>query len=118
MNAAHQLHILVTGLFCCGAVYGASLPVKVSCTNPRILVDQNNAPFLVAGDSPHALFVNLTTAQAAAYLADRAGRGINSLWVNLLCIRPIEGRPDGSLLDGTKPFTSTIPGTKFYDLTT
>ncbi|SPE60886.1 conserved exported hypothetical protein [Verrucomicrobia bacterium] len=118
MNIARQLPILVTGLFCWGAVYGVSLPVKVNSANPRILVDQNSAPFLVAGDSPHALFVNLTTADAAAYLTDRAARGINSLWVNLICVRPVEGRPDGSLLDGTKPFTGSIPGTSSYNLTT
>jgi hypothetical protein len=117
MSIARQLRIFVIGLFCWGTVYGASFPVKVSSTNPRILVDQNNAPFLVAGDSPHALFVNLTSADAAAYLADRAARGINSLWVNLLCVRPVEGRPDGSLLDGTRPFTRTVPNTSSYDLT-
>jgi Protein of unknown function (DUF4038)/Putative collagen-binding domain of a collagenase len=81
-------------------------------------VDQNNVPFLMVGDSPHSVFSNLSLAEAAAYLADRATRGINSLWVNMLCIRPVEGRRDGSLLDGTKPFTGTIPGTSYYDLTT
>ncbi|MGD0743572.1 MAG: DUF4038 domain-containing protein [Verrucomicrobiota bacterium] len=118
MNTSHQLRLLVIGLFLCGTVYGASYPLKVSSTNPRILVDQNNAPFLIMGDSPHALIVNLTTPDAAAYLADRAARGMNSMWVHLLIIRPIEGRPDCSLLDGTKPFTNTISGTDFYDLTT
>jgi hypothetical protein len=64
------------------------------------------------------LFSNLSTPDAAVYLADRGARGINCLWVNLICIRPVEGRKDGSLLDGTKPFTQTLSGTNLYDLTT
>ena len=72
----------------------------------------------MVGDSPHSLIVNLSSSDAAAYLADRAAHGFNSLWVNLLCVGYTGGRPDGSLLDGTKPFTKTIPGTSYYDLTT
>ena len=49
MNTARQLRIFVIGLFFCGVVYGASYPLKVSSTNPRILVDQNNVPFLDGG---------------------------------------------------------------------
>jgi len=110
----------IVGLFLCGALCAASYryPLKISSMNPRILADQDNVPFLMVGDSPHSLFSNLSQGDAAAYLADRAARGVNSLWVNLLCIRPVEGRPDASLLDGTKPFTATIPGTRYYDLTT
>ncbi|MGD0745741.1 MAG: DUF4038 domain-containing protein [Verrucomicrobiota bacterium] len=118
MNIPRQLSTFVIGLFFCGAVYGASYPLKVSSANPRILVDQNNVPFLVVGDSPHSLWVNLTSAESAAYLANRAAHGVNSLWVNLVIIRPVEGRPDCSLVDGTKPFTNTISGTRSYDLTT
>jgi hypothetical protein len=118
MNTARQLHIFVIGLFFCGAVHGASYPVKISSTNPRILVDQNNAPFLMVGDSPHSLIVNLSASDAAAYLADRAAHGINSLWVELLCVGYTGGRADASLLNGTKPFTNTISGTSSYDLTT
>ena len=118
MNTARQLHIFVIGLFFCGAVYGASFPVKISSTNPRILVDQNNAPFLMVGDSPHSLIVNLSASEAASYLADRAAHGFNSLWVELLCVGYTGGRSDGSLLNGTKPFTGTISGTSSYDLTT
>lgn len=115
---ACSLWILAVGVVLCVRAFGATYPLKTSTTNPRILVDQDNVPFLVAGDSPHALFSNISLADAAVFLADRAARGINSLWVNLLCIRPVEGRPDASLLDGTKPFTGTIHGTKYYDLTT
>jgi len=118
MKIARQLFFLTAGLFLCGTVYGASYPVKISPTNPHMLVDQKNVPFMIFGDSPHSLFSNLSSADAAAFLADRASRGMNSMWVNLLCMRPVEGRPDASLLDGTKPFTQMIPGTTNYDLTT
>jgi hypothetical protein len=118
MNMLRQFRLSAMGLLLCGAAYGAIYPVKISTTNPRILVDRNDNPFLIVGDSPHSLFSNLSSADAAAYLADRAARGINSLWVNLLCVRPVEGRPDGSLLDGTRPFVHALSGTKFYELTT
>ena len=118
MNNPRWLHILALWLLLCGAAHGAIFPLKVGGANPRILVDQDNAPFLIVGDSPHALIVNLSESDAASYLADRAAHGFNSLWVNLLCVRPQEGRPDGSLLDGTRPFTNAIPGTSYFDLTT
>jgi len=119
MNTARHWRIFV-GLFCCGALSAASYryPIEISSANPRILVDQNNVPFLLVGDSPHSIFTNLSSADAAIYLADRAARGIDALWVHLLCIRSVEGRPDASLLDGTRPFTAAIPGTNSYDLTT
>ncbi|MGA3266936.1 MAG: DUF4038 domain-containing protein [Verrucomicrobiota bacterium] len=118
MKIARQLSLLAVGWFLCWTVYGAVLPVKISRSNPHILVDQKNVPFMIGGDSPHSLFSNLSSAEAAAYLADRSARGMNALWVNLLCVRPVEGRPDASLLDGTKPFTNMIHGTADYDLTT
>jgi hypothetical protein len=113
-----RLHIVLIGLLFCGAVHGASYPVKVGNVNPRILVDQNNAPFLLVGDSPHSLLVNISQSDASFYLADRATNGFNSLWVELLCVPYTGGRADGSLLNGTLPFTNKIPGTSSYDLTT
>src|ERR1039457_2631773 len=124
MNIARQLLVFVIGLFFCGAVYGAtfpakaSYPLKISGANPRMLVDQNNAPFLMVGDSPHSLLANLTAPEAKFYMADRAARGFNTVWIDLLSVGYTGGRPDSSLLNGTKPFTSTIPGTSSYDLTT
>ncbi len=113
-----QLRVFIIGLLICLTASGAEYPVKVSSLNPRILVDQNNAPFLLVGDSPHSLIVNLSEADAASYLADRRTNGFNSLWVELLCVPYTGGRADGSMLDGTLPFTGTIPGTSSYDLTT
>jgi len=118
MLILRRMWFVVIGLLFCGVVHGASYPVKVSSTNPRILVDQNNTPFLLVGDSPHSLIVNLSEGDAAFYLADRGTNGFNSLWVELLCVPYTGGRANASLLNGTLPFTSTIPGTSSYDLTT
>ena len=76
--------------------------------NARYLVDRNNAPYLIIGDSPQALIVNLTTNQAAAFFADRAAHGFNTLWINLLCATYTGGRTNGSTLDGILPFTAAI----------
>jgi hypothetical protein len=97
-----QLRSAVIGLAFCGAVYAASpvYPVKISASG-RYLVDQNNVPFLMVGDSPHTLVANLTSADAAFYLADRATNSFNALWVEALCNTYVDGRADGSLLDGT-----------------
>ncbi len=103
-------------LFCC-EVFSVQFPVKVSSTNPRLLVDQTNAPFLLVGDAPHSLLVNLSQSDAAYYLADRGANGFNSLWVELLCVPYTGGRTNGSLLNGTLPFTKTLPNGEF-DLST
>jgi hypothetical protein len=95
---------------------GPAYPVKKSPNN-RYLVDQNNVPFLMVGDSPQALIVNLTEAEAASFLADRAALGFNTMWINLLCATYTGGRVDASTLDNIKPFTANISGTSSYDLT-
>lgn len=81
-------------------------PLKGS-TNGRYLVDQNNAPFLIAGDSPQALMVNLSEGDAELYFANRASHGFNTVWINLLCRRGTGGRKDGSTYDGILPFAMT-----------
>jgi len=72
----------------------------------RYLVDQADAPFLMTGDSPQALMVNLSESQAAAFFANRRKRGFNSVWINLLCSTYTGGRPDGSTYDGILPFNN------------
>ena len=94
-------------------------PVQKS-PNGRYLVDQNNAPFLVAGDAPQSLTVNLSTADADFYLADRAAHGFNSVWINLICTTYTAGQADGSTYDGILPFTAHLSGgttVDDYDLT-
>jgi len=80
-------------------------PLKVS-PDGRYLVDQLNTPFLITGDSPQALIVNLSEAEADAFFADRQAGGYNLVWINLLCATYTGGRTDGSTYDGIIPFNS------------
>lgn len=90
-------------------------PIKASA-NGRYLVDQNNTPFLIIGDAPHSLVAKVDDADAWTYLVNRGANGFNTLWVELLVNSYVTGRPDGSLLDGTLPFTNTLAGGQ-YDFT-
>lgn len=87
------------------AVPGVRYPLKVSASG-RYLVDQNGAPFLIAGDAPQSLTVNLSEPEAETYFANREKHGFNSAWVNLLCADYTGGRADASTYDGILPFTT------------
>jgi hypothetical protein len=78
-------------------------PLKASGNN-RYLVDQNNTPFLMVGDSPQHLITNLSQKEAAAFMENRRGYGINTLWINLLCIFT-----DGSCNREAKTFDGIVP---------
>ncbi len=97
-------------------------PLRASA-NGRYLVDSNNTPFLVIGDAPHSLIVNLNSSDAASYLRNRGSNGFNNLWIELLCDGYTggpgsEGNANyGHDIYGNNPFTSTLPGA-YYDLTT
>jgi Protein of unknown function (DUF4038)/Putative collagen-binding domain of a collagenase len=80
-------------------------PLKVSANN-RYLVDQNNVPFMIVGDSPQALIGNLSESEAAVYIVNRAGYGINTLWINLLCNKASGCHDDATTFDGIAPFTT------------
>jgi len=84
----------------------AALPLKVGPTG-RYLVDRNGHPFLVVGDSPQALIVDVSPRQADRFFADREAAGFNSMWVNLLADEYTGGRPNGATYDGIAPFTRT-----------
>src|SRR5262245_8035991 len=83
---------------------GAAYPLKVGPTG-RYLVDQNGTPFLIHGDSPQALTVNLSEAEADFFFADRAAADFDLVWVNVLFATCPGGPPDGSTFDGIVPFT-------------
>jgi hypothetical protein len=55
-------------------------PLRASANN-RYLVDQNNTPFLMVRDSPQHLITNLSRQEAAAFMGNRRGYGINTLWI-------------------------------------
>src|SRR5262252_4664894 len=64
-----------------GPPYRPVYPLKASGNN-RYLVDQNNIPFLMVGDSPQQLITSLSPQEAAAFMANRRSYGINTLWIN------------------------------------
>jgi hypothetical protein len=80
-------------------------PLRVGQTR-RYLVDRRGRPFLIVGDAPQSLIVNASLRDAKTYLANRAARGFNSVWINLLCNRYTGGRADGTTFDGIAPFTT------------
>ncbi len=91
-------------------------PLKVSA-NRRYLVDRNNVPFLIAGDSPQALVSNLSEEQADRYFANRQSHGFNSVgWMNVVSATPCypASHNDASTFDGIRPFTAYIPGGADY----
>ena len=81
-------------------------PLKIA-PNGRYLVDHDGRPFLIVGDSPQALIVDVSLKQADHFFADREAAGFNSLWVNLLADDYTGGRPDGPTYDGIVPFLRT-----------
>ena len=82
-----------------------SYAVRTSASN-RYLVDQNNTPFMIVGDSPHTLIGKMSKSDAQFYMANRQQYGINTLWVELLCNDKITCNADGTTFDGIPPFTT------------
>src|SRR5450755_101663 len=82
---------------------GPAFPLK-AVKGGRYLVDQKDVPFLIAGESPQALMVNLTEKEAELFFANRKSHEFNTVWINLLCRKGTGGRDDGSTHDGLLPF--------------
>lgn len=102
----------------CASAGAVLFPLKASADN-RYLVDQNNVPFLIVGDSPQAMIGNLSPNDARYFIADRAKYGINALWVNLLCDAYTACNADGTTFDGIPPFTTpgdlSTPNPVYFD---
>jgi hypothetical protein len=94
-------------------------PLKVGPTG-RYLVDQNNVPFLIAGDSPQTMPAELSPADADLYFAHRASQGFNTAWISLLCGAQSGCVNDAINRDGQAPFTGFIGpfGAQYEDLAT
>ena len=60
-----------------------SLPLKASPTG-RYLQDQDGNPFLIHGDTPWALMVELSASEVITYLDDRQAKGFNAVIVELI----------------------------------
>src|SRR5262245_5446574 len=101
-----------------GTVENPAYPLKASANN-RYLVDQNDVPFLMVGDSPQALIGNLSPMEAKSFIENRRRYGINALWVNLLCNDGTGCNADGTTFDGIAPFTTandlSTPNPAYFD---
>jgi hypothetical protein len=97
---------------------GVAFPLRIGPTR-RYLVDQRGRPFMIVGDSPQSLIVNLSLHDAKLFISNRAAAGFNSLWVNLLCAKYTGGRPDGSTYDHIVPFRRagdlSTPNEKYFE---
>ena len=98
------------------AVRAASFPLKVS-TNHRYLVDQDDEPFLVVGDTPWSLIAQLSEPDLTRYLEDRHHRGFNSIIVNLIehkfCTHPPRTRSGVAPFSPAGDFSS--PNRNYFD---
>lgn len=119
VNAVLSLAILF-GVASAQAEDLPAYPLKLS-VNHRYLVDQNNKPFLMVGDTPQGLMGRLNEEETEKYFADRQAHGFNTAgWVDAVCAG--HDFPDiavGATYDGILPFTGFVSsGTdyKHYDL--
>src|SRR5262245_52356038 len=110
--AAQGMHLatLILGTFCGVAACQAAdnspaYPIKVS-NDGRYLVDRDDVPFMLIGDSPQSVIGNLRPSEADAYFANRKAHGFNTMWINLLCNKPIGCNADGTTFDGIAPFST------------
>ena len=72
-------------------------PLK-KAANGRYLVDQKDLPFLIAGDSPQAMMVNLSGADADFDILRQFGtHGFNTVWIILSAGREPEAATMGAL---------------------
>src|SRR5258708_7112822 len=94
-----------SGVSADGGPSSVAYPLKASA-NGRYLVDQNGRPFLMSGDAPQSLVVNVSESDADRYFADRKAHGYSSVWINLLCNTYTAARSDGTTYDGLAPFTT------------
>src|ERR1700761_6893504 len=97
-----------------------AFPVKVSA-NHRFLVDQNNAPFLIVGDSPQGLISRQTEKEIEGFFADRQAHGFNTMgWVDVLNAgRDFPTNTFATTPDGIRPFNGFLHGKQdhyHYDL--
>jgi hypothetical protein len=94
----------------------ANFPLTMGPNN-RYFVDQNGVPFLVNGDSPQSLLVDLSASDTNLYLTTRKSQGFNTIIVDVLADTSTGGNANGTTYDGIAPFTSGSSPSS-YDLST
>jgi hypothetical protein len=118
LGSARSVLLPFRVILCFGILVGLALPLAAQQTpaapayplklssNHRYLLDQNDTPFLIVGDSPQGMVTNISTIEAEAYFANRAARGFNAVLFHVLCKQYYGGRGDYSTYDGITPFTT------------
>ena len=91
-----------------------AFPLKISA-NRRYLVDQNDKPFLLHGDTAWSIISALNESEVEHYLENRAAKGFNALIINL-----VEHHFNGPLTrKGEHPFTNPLdlstPNDRYFD---
>lgn len=75
--------------------------------NNRYFVDQFGDPFLIHGDSPWSLMLDLDTAGVELYLSTRQAQGFNTILFSAIGTTGTGGpSDDGDTYDGVNPFTT------------
>jgi hypothetical protein len=98
------------------AYSGSAFPIKASANN-RYLVDQNNLPWLLMGDSPQAMIGTIDATDMATYMSARQSQSFNAILVDAICTTYTGCNSAGTAFDGTPPFT-TGSSPADYDLST
>ena len=85
--------------------------------NGRYLVDQRGTPFLVVGDTPWSLIVQLDEPEMERYLKDRRDKGFNSIIVNLIEHKFSTSPPRmrSGLAPFNKPGDFSTPNIDYFD---
>jgi hypothetical protein len=84
-------------------LFDVAYPLK-RAPSRRFLVDQNDVPFLIHGDTAWSLIPGLSKPDAESYLEDRRRKGVNTILVNLIEHRYLTDPPNNT--DGVPPFTT------------
>lgn len=92
---------------------GIAYPLSVSTTG-RYLTDQLGRPVFLQGDAAWSLIANVSLEDAEVYLADRAAKGFNAIYVNLVETAFTNQDPPWKNVYGEAPFSS-LPDTYIMD---
>ncbi|OAI45604.1 hypothetical protein AYO44_12740, partial [Planctomycetaceae bacterium SCGC AG-212-F19] len=90
----------------------SAAPLLHVSSNGRFLVDANNQPFYMVGDSPWEMSTNITEAEASTFIQQRASQGFNTLImqaVNNVYTGAAEAHPPADT-SGDLPFTKLADG--------
>ncbi len=93
--------LLFLQLLAPNVLFGQNFPLKLS-SNSRYLVDQDNKPFLINGDTPWLLLINMTLDDVKLYLDDRKNKKINTIQLQLNHYRSV----NVANREGNKPFSN------------